>query len=64
MVYSVTIPKRAPNRKLAEAFVAFLLSKEGRSIIEKNGQPFLWPVAMDGADKLPASLRALVGPKR
>ena len=64
MVYSITIPKRARNRKLAEAFVAFLLSKEGRGIIEKNGQPFLWPMAMDGADKLPASLRALVRDKR
>jgi len=64
MVYSVTIPKRAPNRRLAEAFLAFLFSKEGRDIIEKNGQPFLWPVTVDGADKLPASLRSLVGAKR
>jgi molybdate/tungstate transport system substrate-binding protein len=64
MVYSVTIPKRARNRKAAEAFVAFLLSAEGRRIIERNGQPFLRPVIVDGRDKLPASLRASVGGKR
>lgn len=64
MVYSVTIPKRAPNRSLAEAFVAFLLSGPGRRIIEKNGQPFLRPVVVDGADKLPATLRAAVGARR
>ncbi len=64
MVYSVTIPKRARNRKLAEAFVAFLLSDAGRRIIEKNGQPFLRPVIVDGTDKLPTSLRALVGGAR
>jgi len=61
MVYSVTIPKRAPNRRVAEAFVAFLLSAPGRRIIERNGQPFLWPVVVDGPDNLPASLRSLVG---
>ncbi len=60
MVYSVTIPKRAPHPRLAEAFVAFLLSPEGRRIIEKNGQPFLQPVVVDGIDKLPKRLRPLV----
>jgi molybdate/tungstate transport system substrate-binding protein len=62
MVYSVTIPKRAPNRKLAEAFVAFLLSEAGRRIIEENGQPFLRPVIVDG--ELPASLKAAVANTR
>jgi molybdate/tungstate transport system substrate-binding protein len=59
MVYSVTIPRRARNRQAAEAFLAFLLSAQGRRIIEKNGQPFLRPVIVDGADNLPASLRHL-----
>jgi molybdate/tungstate transport system substrate-binding protein len=61
MVYSITIPRRAPHPKLAEAFLAFLLSPRGQRIIEKHGQPFLRPVVVDGADNLPASLRALVG---
>ncbi len=60
MVYSITIPKRAPHRKLAEAFVAFLLSPAGRKIIEKNGQPFLRPVIIDGRDRLPKSLEQWV----
>ncbi|MFH2009570.1 MAG: tungstate ABC transporter substrate-binding protein WtpA [bacterium] len=56
MVYSVTIPKRAPHRELAEAFVAFLLSPTGQKIIEQNGQPFLRPVIVDGRERLPKSL--------
>ncbi len=60
MVYSVTIPRSARHRPLAEAFVAFLLSEEGRKIVEKNGQPFLRPVVVDGEENLPAVLRKAV----
>jgi molybdate/tungstate transport system substrate-binding protein len=57
IVYGVTIPRNAPNRKMAEAWVAFLLSPEGRSIMEENGQKALSPAPADGYDKLPASLK-------
>ena len=59
IVYGVTIPKNSPNRKMAEAWVAFLLSPEGRSITEENGQKALSPAPADGYDKLPASLKKL-----
>jgi len=57
MVYSVTIPKNAPNRKAAEAWVGLLLSPRGLSIMQDNGQPCLKPPQADGFDKLPVSLR-------
>jgi molybdate/tungstate transport system substrate-binding protein len=57
MVYSVTIPKNAPNRKAAEAYVAFLLSDKGKAIMEANGQPSPRPAITDGFENLPGSLK-------
>lgn len=57
MVYSVTIPKNAPNREAAEAWVALLLSEKGRAIMERNGQRCMKPAEVDGADRLPDSLK-------
>ncbi|MCD6395455.1 MAG: extracellular solute-binding protein [Planctomycetes bacterium] len=57
MVYSVTIPKNAPNREAAEAWVALLLSEKGQAIMERNGQRCMKPAIVDGADRLPDSLR-------
>jgi molybdate/tungstate transport system substrate-binding protein len=59
MVYSVTIPQNAPNPKVAEAWVALLLSPRGWAIMEKNGQPCIKPPQADGLDKLPAGLKPL-----
>jgi len=42
IVYGVTIPKNAPNRELASAFLTFLLdANKGGAILESNGQGFL-----------------------
>jgi len=57
MVYSVTIPKNAPNRKAAEAYVAFLLSDKGKAIMEANGQPSPRPAITDGFENLPESIK-------
>ncbi|MHC4122554.1 MAG: extracellular solute-binding protein [Planctomycetota bacterium] len=57
MVYSVTIPMNAPNPKAAEAWLAFLLSQKGQSVMKNNGQPCLEPPVVDGSDKLPVSLK-------
>lgn len=58
MVYGVTIPKNAPNPKVALAFVEFFLDKnKGMAIMEKNGQPSVVPSSTSTFDKLPASLR-------
>jgi len=59
MVYSVTIPKNAPNRAAAEAYVAFLLGEKGKAIMEANGQPSPRPAKTDGFEKLPDILKPL-----
>ncbi len=40
IVYGITIPKNSKNKKIAEEYVAYLLS-EGRRIFTKNHQEFL-----------------------
>lgn len=57
MIYSVTIPKNAPNQAAAEAYVAFLLSEQGRAIMRRNGQPPVLPVKVEGYGHLPPSLQ-------
>ena len=59
MIYSVTIPKNAQNKKYAEKWVEFLLSPKGRSIIEKQGQSCITPAQTDNFDKLPQTLKVL-----
>jgi len=59
MIYSVTIPRNAENKKDAEKWVEFLLSPQGRKIMEKHGQSCITPAKADGFDKLPQSLKIL-----
>jgi len=64
IVYSVTIPRNAPNRRAAEAWVALLLSPEGRAIFQAHGQPCIVPAQAEGAENLPTNLRAVCTPAR
>lgn len=58
MVYAVTIPTGAPNQKLAETFLDFLLNPEkGLRIMEHNGQPALLPPQCDNPENAPAAVR-------
>jgi molybdate/tungstate transport system substrate-binding protein len=57
MVYSVTIPKHAPNRPAAEAWVALLLSPPGQQIMERSGQPVFAPARSDQFENLPGALK-------
>ncbi len=61
MVYGITIPNKAPHRKLAVEFVAFVLGPEGRKIMARNGQaPVSPPRATGRVDQLPAVLKSMV----
>ena len=55
IAYSVTIPKKAPNRRLAEGYLDLLLSAEGQAIIKRNGQGPVIPPRATG--EVPARLR-------
>ena len=37
IVYAITIPTRAPHRVVAEGFVQFVLSEQGKAILERAG---------------------------
>ena len=58
MVYGITIPKNAPNRKAALVFLDFILSKEnGMKIIEKLGQASAIPSKSETYKAIPKSLQ-------
>ena len=61
MVYGITVPRNAENREAGVEFVAFVVGPEGRKIMQRNGQPPIFPPKATGrVSSLPASLRALV----
>lgn len=63
ITYGVTIPKNAPNRKLALAFLAFLLDADkGGAILESNGQMMIVPSPTETFGKLPESLKIFALP--
>jgi len=59
IVYSVTIPRNAPNAAAAQAYVALLLSPEGRTVMRRNGQEPIEPAEVDRRDKLPETLKPM-----
>jgi molybdate/tungstate transport system substrate-binding protein len=60
IAYGVTIPSNFPNQELAIAWVDFLLSSEGRDIMEANSQPPVIPAITNDISKLPEQLREYV----
>jgi len=59
IVYGITIPKNFPRQEIAIAWIDFLLSPEGRAIMEANGQPPITPATNDKS-KLPDRLKKYV----
>jgi molybdate/tungstate transport system substrate-binding protein len=56
IVYALTIPRNAPHRSTAEAFVRFALSPDGRLIIQAAGFTLLPKPVVAGPEKPPANL--------
>ena len=59
VVYGLTIPTSAKNGARALEFVQFLLSPEGKQILEKRGFGLMPPTPATPRDKLPAELAPL-----
>lgn len=59
IAYGVTIPKDFPRQEIAIAWIDFLLSPEGRAIMEASGQPPITPATNDKS-KLPDRLKKYV----
>lgn len=60
--YGITIPSSAPHPNEAALFIAFLLSPEGRAIMDENHHPLFETALADGFAKLPENLQALTVP--
>lgn len=60
--YGVTVPAGAQHTEETALFIAFLLSDEGRAVMEANHHPLFETFLADGYKNLPASLQALTVP--
>jgi len=60
MVYGVCIPKNAPNKIAANAFIGFLLGNAGKQIMHNSGQTALSPILTKKSGGLPAEIRRLI----
>jgi molybdate/tungstate transport system substrate-binding protein len=58
--YGLTIPNNAPHADLAVDFVKFLLSEEGRDILESVWHPVFIPSYTDNKRAVPSSLQDFV----
>jgi molybdate/tungstate transport system substrate-binding protein len=56
IVYALTIPAAAPHLEAAEAFVRFLFSAEGRSVLTSNGFTVIPKPLLGGLGRPPAGL--------
>jgi len=60
IVYGVTIPKNAKNKKEAAEFVKFLISDNGRKIFDDLGQKTIYPAIVDDKNNIPEELKPFV----
>ncbi len=60
IMYALTIPYNAPNKKLAVEFIKILLSEEGRKIMDLSGQKSFSPAYVYGNENLPNELKDLL----
>jgi molybdate/tungstate transport system substrate-binding protein len=56
IVYALTIPTAAPHPQTAAAFVRFIFSPEGQTILKANGFTLLEKPLLGGTEKPPAGL--------
>lgn len=61
--YAITIPSSSPQPTAAQLFIQFLLSEEGRAIMQTNYHPLLDTYSADGFDNLPEDLKGLAIPQ-
>ena len=57
ITYGLTIPANAPDPELAAEYIRFLLSEEGRAIMNANHHPLLKVITVDRYNHLPPALQ-------
>jgi molybdate/tungstate transport system substrate-binding protein len=63
MTYGICLLDKAPNKTAAENFLAFILSEEGRKIMEDNGQSSLIPAPTSTFKAIPEKFKAFAKEK-
>jgi molybdate/tungstate transport system substrate-binding protein len=59
IVYGMTIPKSAPNKRVAVEFVSLLI-KDEKEIFSERGQPPIVPAVVNDIDRIPSQLKDIV----
>ena len=62
IAYGITIPSNAPHPDEAALFIEFLLSPEGRAVMQADSQPMFDPAMAENHELLPPSLQAVTVP--
>lgn len=57
VIYGLTIPNNAPNKIIAERFVAFILSKSGQNILALNGHRIISGLQFQAKSEVPEIIR-------
>ncbi len=60
--YAITIPSSAPHPEEAALFISFLLSEEGRTVMQSDNHPTFDPAIGDGYINIPPSLQSYCSP--
>ena len=60
--YGITIPGNAPHPEQAALFIEFLLSPEGRAIMQADSHPMFEPAIGDNYTNIPSGLQAVCSP--
>ncbi len=58
ILFALTIPKNAPHQQLAEEFIRFALSPQGREIMKRRHLTVISPALASDLEKLPRGLRS------
>jgi molybdate/tungstate transport system substrate-binding protein len=60
--YGITVPSNAPHPEEAALFIAFLLSPEGRAVMQANSHPMFDPAIGEDYENIPAGLQPYCAP--
>jgi molybdate/tungstate transport system substrate-binding protein len=62
--YGITIPSSAPHPEEAALFIEFLLSPEGRAVMQADSHPMFTPAIAEGYQNMPAGLQPYCTPAK
>lgn len=61
--YAITIPDSSPHPEAAQFFIQYLLSEEGRAVMQANYHPLMDTYIADGYENMPEALQKITVPQ-